>query len=158
MYSPKFYVGFLSYKLYNYIAYIAEIILRRITVTPKNTGKTFINIFLIITIIFYGYFLLKVTLFKGGLYGMEATGIRSLNLDPLESGISTEGKWALLAFLIRVSISAKGSFIDMEIILKFRLGSVLDSLWKRGSPARLDHACNFSLRGQLPKAQSAPSK
>ena len=82
MYSPKFYVGFLSYKLYNYIDYIAEIILMRITVTPKNTGKTFINIFLIITIIFYGYFLLKVTLFKGGLYGMEATGIRSLNLDP----------------------------------------------------------------------------
>ena len=39
MYSPKFYVGFLSYKLYNYIAYIAEIILRRITVTPKSLGQ-----------------------------------------------------------------------------------------------------------------------
>ncbi len=52
----------------------------------KNRTGIVVNIVLILVAIVYGYFLLKVTLFRGASYGLianfETTGVRAVNFDP----------------------------------------------------------------------------
>src|SRR5882724_7526184 len=74
-------------------------------------------------------FLMKPSLFR-------ISVIRTLSL---EDGMSTFSCSALLAFRIRVRRSAMGSVIMSPPLL----------------PARLDHARNLTLEGQLPEAEPA---
>src|SRR5690349_7792328 len=82
--------------------------------------------------------------------------IRAISVFSLEAGTSTLGWRALIALRTRVSMSAMGSLV-IVLLLRLRPGYPQRRSFRTSIflPARLDHAWNLAVQGELAEAQAA---
>src|SRR5262245_13843220 len=83
--------------------------------------------------------------------------MRAISVLRREAGMSTRVCLAVTALRIRVSISAIGSVISLNLhLVIWSLGNLVNSTHQLTNlPTALRHSCDVALQGQLAEAQAA---